>query len=104
MSDAGWRHYYCVHRTYRVNFFKLGLAMNRVIAALFVLVVTSVSAFAQSLPVPSYRKNQRGSEMKIYAIAPDGSFKGVSSWGQFWHAKPAACVIDMSSAGPGATT
>ena len=104
MSDAGWRHYYCVHRTYRVNFFKLGLAMNRVIAALFVLGVTSVSAFAQSLPVPSYWKNRRGSEMKIYAIAPDGSFKGVSSWGQFWHAKPAACVIDMSSAGPGATT
>ena len=37
----------------------------------------TVAASAQALPVPSYWKNQRGSEMKIYSIDADGNFRGV---------------------------
>jgi len=51
--------------------------MKRLVTALSIVVATSVSAFAQSLPVPSYWRNQRGSEMKIYAIDAKGNFKGI---------------------------
>jgi Avidin family len=50
--------------------------MKRLFAALLLVVATSVSAFAESLPVPSYWLNQRGSEMKLYAIDGD-HFHGV---------------------------
>ncbi|MGA7233844.1 MAG: avidin/streptavidin family protein [Xanthobacteraceae bacterium] len=51
--------------------------MKRLVTALVLIVATSVGAFAQSLPVPSYWLNQRGSEMKLYAITPSGDFTGV---------------------------
>jgi len=51
--------------------------MKRVVTALIFVVATSVSAFAQSLPVPSYWLNQRGSEMKLYTITPTGDFTGL---------------------------
>jgi len=53
--------------------------MARFIVALLVFTGASVSAFAQSLPVPSYWLNQRGSELKVYPTTPPspGSFDGV---------------------------
>jgi hypothetical protein len=51
--------------------------MLRFILAFFLFAGTSVGAFAQSLPVPSYWLNQRGSEMKLYAMGPQGNFTGV---------------------------
>ena len=51
--------------------------MYRLVAALFLLTAATVSATAQSLPVPSYWLNQRGSEMKLYNIDAQGKFLGV---------------------------
>jgi hypothetical protein len=51
--------------------------MYRLFLALTLLVAAAVSASAQGLPVPSYWLNQRGSEMKLYAINPEGTFQGV---------------------------
>jgi Avidin family len=51
--------------------------MKRLVTALLIVVATSVSAFAQSFPVPSYWINQRGSEMKIFWISAQGIFRGV---------------------------
>jgi hypothetical protein len=53
--------------------------MYRFILALFLFTGASATAFAQSLPVPSYWLNQRGSELKLYpAIPPSpGNFDGV---------------------------
>jgi hypothetical protein len=51
--------------------------MQRLVTALLIVVATSASAFAQSLPVPSYWRSQRGSEMKIYTIDAQGIFKGI---------------------------
>ena len=51
--------------------------MYRLVLALTLLVAATVSASAQGLPVPSYWLNQRGSEMKLYAINPQGTFQGV---------------------------
>jgi hypothetical protein len=53
--------------------------MLRFILAFFVFAGASVSAFAQSLPVPSYWLNQRGSEMKLFATTPPSptNFAGV---------------------------
>jgi len=51
--------------------------MKRLVTALVFVVVTSVSALAQSLPVPSYWTNQRGSEMKLYNLDSLGVFHGV---------------------------
>lgn len=51
--------------------------MKRLVTALVFVVATSVSAFAQSLPVPSGWQNQRGSDMKLYSITPTGDFTGV---------------------------
>jgi hypothetical protein len=50
---------------------------RRFVAALLLVVTATVSASAQSLPVPSYWTNQRGSEMKLYNIDPQGNFDGV---------------------------
>jgi hypothetical protein len=50
--------------------------MRRFVTALVLVVVTSVSALAQALPVPSYWLNQRGSEMKLFDIDPLGVFRG----------------------------
>jgi avidin family protein len=56
-----------------------GAAMLRFVFAFFVFAGTSASAFAQTLPVPSYWLNQRGSELKIFATTPPSStnFAGV---------------------------
>ena len=51
--------------------------MYRLVVALFLLTVATVSATAQNLPVPSYWLNQRGSEMKLYNIDAQGKFLGV---------------------------
>ena len=53
--------------------------MYRFILALFLFSGASATAFAQSLPVPSYWLNQRGSEMKLYLTIPPslGNFDGV---------------------------
>jgi len=51
--------------------------MKRFVTALLFVFATSVSAFAQSLPIPSGWLNQRGSIMKLYAITPSGDFTGV---------------------------
>ncbi len=53
--------------------------MFRFIVGFLVFAGASVSAFAQSLPIPSYWLNQRGSEMKLYPVNPPspGSFTGV---------------------------
>ncbi len=51
--------------------------MRRTALAFVILVTASVTAFAQSLPSWSIWKNQRGSIMKVFAVAPDRSFKGV---------------------------
>ena len=52
--------------------------MKRLVAALVLLVATSVSSFAQqNFPVPSGWVNQRTSIMKIYTINPSGNFTGV---------------------------
>jgi avidin family protein len=53
--------------------------MSRFILALLLFVGASASAFAQSVPVPSYWLNQRGSEMKLYPTVPPwlGSFNGI---------------------------
>jgi hypothetical protein len=50
--------------------------MYRLIVVFALLIMGTVRASAQSLPVPSYWLNQRGSEMKLYQIDPDGSLKG----------------------------
>jgi opacity protein-like surface antigen len=57
--------------------FPRGVSMKRFVIALVFVVVTSVSALAQALPVPSYWLNQRGSEMKLFNIDPLGVFRGV---------------------------
>ena len=51
--------------------------MKRLVTALVFVVVTSVSALAQSLPVRSYWTNQRGSEMKLYNLDSLGVFHGI---------------------------
>ena len=51
--------------------------MKRLVAALVFVVATSVSAFAQSFPVPSGWQNQRDSDMKLYSITPAGEFTGI---------------------------
>jgi Avidin family len=51
--------------------------MQRLVTALLIVVAMSASAFAQSLPVPSYWRSQRGSEMKIYTVDAQGIFKGI---------------------------
>jgi hypothetical protein len=51
--------------------------VQRLVTALLIVVATSASAFAQSLPVPSYWRSQRGSEMKIFTIDAQGIFKGI---------------------------
>jgi hypothetical protein len=51
--------------------------MKRFVTALLFIVATSVSAFAQNVPIPSGWLNQRGSIMKLYAITPSGDFTGV---------------------------
>ena len=51
--------------------------MRRLFSALLLVVATTLSASAQSLPVPSYWLNQRGSEMKLYSVDAGGNFKGV---------------------------
>jgi hypothetical protein len=53
------------------------IEMKRFVTALLFVFATSVSAFAQSLPIPSGWLNQRGSIMKLYAITPSGDFTGV---------------------------
>jgi hypothetical protein len=50
--------------------------MHRLAAALLLLAVTPVAAFAQALPVPSYWVNQRDSEMKLFSMDAKGAFKG----------------------------
>jgi Avidin family len=50
---------------------------SRFVAATALLVAATIAAFAQSLPVPSYWLNQRGSEMKLYSIDPQGNFLGI---------------------------
>jgi Avidin family len=50
---------------------------SRFVATIALLAAATIAAFAQSLPVPSYWLNQRGSEMKLYAIDPQGNFLGV---------------------------
>jgi len=55
----------------------IGFVASRCIAAVALLVATTITVFAQSFPVPSYWLNQRGSEMKLYAIDPQGNFTGV---------------------------
>ena len=50
---------------------------SRFVAATALLVAATFAAFAQSLPVPSYWLNQRGSEMKLYSIDAQGNFIGV---------------------------
>ena len=51
--------------------------MYRFVTALLFLVAATVSAMAQSLPVPSYWQNQRGSYMKLYSMDAQGNFIGV---------------------------
>lgn len=51
--------------------------MYRLVLALTLVVAATVGASAQGLPVPSYWLNQRGSEMKLYAIDHQGTFQGV---------------------------
>jgi len=53
--------------------------MFRFILAFLMLAGANVSAFAQSLPVPSYWLNQRGSELKLYPTSPPSpdNFDGV---------------------------
>ncbi len=51
--------------------------MFRLFTALFLLVAASVGAHAQSFPVPSYWKDQRGAEMKFYKIDAQGKLTGV---------------------------
>jgi hypothetical protein len=49
----------------------------RVTVTIALLVAATIAACAQSLPVPSYWLNQRGSEMKLYTIDGQGNFVGV---------------------------
>lgn len=51
--------------------------MRRTIVTLLLLAFAQASAFAQGLPPYSYWKNQRGSEMKIFAVGPQGNFTGL---------------------------
>jgi Avidin family len=51
--------------------------MYRSVTAFLFLLVATVGAFAQSLPVPSYWTNQRGSQMKLYYMDAQGNFTGV---------------------------
>ncbi len=51
--------------------------MYRSVIALLFLVAATLSASAQQLPVPSYWLNQHGSNMKLYSMDADGTFKGV---------------------------
>jgi hypothetical protein len=51
--------------------------MFRLFTALFLLAAASVGAHAQSLQVPSYWQNQRGSELKLYSIDAQGKLTGV---------------------------
>ncbi|HEX8807951.1 MAG TPA: hypothetical protein VF760_03060, partial [Xanthobacteraceae bacterium] len=53
------------------------IAIKHFVTALLFVVATSVSAFAQGLPIPCGWLNQRGSIMKLYAITPSGAFTGV---------------------------
>jgi hypothetical protein len=52
--------------------------MKRLVTALVFFVATSVSAFAQSFPVPSGWQNQRGSDMKLYSITWVPAYAGTS--------------------------
>jgi hypothetical protein len=49
--------------------------MYRLITALLLLVIPSIGAFADNLPVPSYWTSRRG-EMKIYSIDARGNLTG----------------------------
>jgi hypothetical protein len=51
--------------------------MYRIVTALLFLVATTVGTLAQSLPVPSFWQNQRGSYMKLYSMDAQGHFIGV---------------------------
>jgi hypothetical protein len=51
--------------------------MQRFVLTFVLLAAAGVSAFAQGLPPYSYWKNQRGSEMKIFAVDPQGNFTGL---------------------------
>jgi hypothetical protein len=51
--------------------------MRRTALAFLVLITASVTAFAQSLPSWSIWKNQRGSILKVLAVAPDQTFTGI---------------------------
>jgi Avidin family len=55
----------------------IGFVTSRFVAAIALLAAGTIAVFAQSLPVPSYWLNQRGSEMKLYSIDPQGNFVGV---------------------------
>jgi hypothetical protein len=55
----------------------VGFVTSRFVAVIALLAAATITAFAQSLPVPSYWLNQRGSEMKLYSIDPQGNFVGV---------------------------
>jgi hypothetical protein len=50
--------------------------MKRLVTALVFVVATSVSAFAQSFPLPSGWQNQRGSDMDLYPTPTKGDFTG----------------------------
>ena len=53
--------------------------MKRLVTAFVLLAAASIGAIAKACPVPSYWRNHRGSEMKIYSIDALGNFKGISS-------------------------
>lgn len=50
--------------------------MFRSCIALLLLVAATCCAMAQSLPVPSYWQNQRGSQMSLYNMDAQGNFTG----------------------------
>jgi hypothetical protein len=51
--------------------------MYRFVTALLLFIAATVGASAQSLPVPSFWMNQRGSYMNLYTMDPQGNFTGV---------------------------
>jgi Avidin family len=71
--------------------------MHRFVTAILLLVIATVTASAQSLPIPSYWQNQRYSEMSITGTGPcQGCFVG-----KYWnHAAGFKCQASPTNPVP----
>ena len=98
LSRRALSYYYNVcHRNRGDDANARGAIMYRLFAALLLFATATASASAQSPPIPSFWKNQRGSEMSINIANPaPGSFGGF-----FWnHAQNFQCQASPTNPKP----